>query len=181
MNWPDDLEQALSGQLNLLSSFTEKEDAAWQFAHNYFYSRSNNINDTLHEMTEHLFEPMFIDLRRYLIRQRNTPVPAEEVPASDRIVSINHNQPAYGKTLGSIEETADALIGDNTIRPEDRERIKFELDAGILLLKGKSARLDAIEAVLLRALRWLASKFAGAALGIAAEHALKAVILLLGL
>jgi hypothetical protein len=30
-------------------------------------------------------------------------------------------------------------------------------------------------------LRWLSSKFAGAALGIAAEHALKVVILLLGL
>jgi len=124
---------------------------------------------------------MFRDLRRYLIRQSNNPVSTDGVPASDRIVRINHNQPAYGETIGSIEQTAVALIGDNTISPEDRERIKFELDAGILLLKGTSSRLDAIEAVLLRALRWLSAKFAGAALGLAAEHALRAVIVLLGL
>ncbi|MGO4641707.1 hypothetical protein AB4Z43_25025 [Mesorhizobium sp. 2RAF45] len=180
MNWPQDLEQSLGAQLNLLQSFTDKEDTAWQFAHNFFYSRSNNINDTLHEMTEHLFEPMFRDLRRYLTRQRNNPVEIEEIPASDRIVQIDHNKASYQEAIGSIAGASEALIGDNTIGPADRDRIKFELDAGILLLTAQTVTMSAIEAVLVRALRWLSSNFAGAALGIAAERALSAVLLLLG-
>jgi tRNA threonylcarbamoyladenosine modification (KEOPS) complex Pcc1 subunit len=180
MTWPEDLERSLSGQLNLLASLTRDDDAAWRFAHDYFYSRSNNINDTLHEMTEHLLDPMFRDLRRYLVRNRNTPLPADEIPASDRIVRLDHNQPAYAETIGAIETTTNALLGDNVVSPEDRDRIKFELDSGIILLKAQSVRISAIEAVLTKALRWLSLNFAGAALGIAAERALMAVLSLIG-
>ncbi|PBC23476.1 MULTISPECIES: hypothetical protein [unclassified Mesorhizobium] len=180
MNWPQDLEQSLGAQINLLASFTVKDDRAWQFARDYFYSRSNNINDTLHEMTGHLLEPMFRDLRRYLVRQRNNPVEINEIPAADRIVRIDHNQPSYQEAIGSIASASEALIGDNAIGTDDRDRIKFELDAGILLLHAQTVTISAIEAVLIRALRWLSANFAGAALGIAAERALSAVLLLLG-
>ncbi|TPJ77182.1 MULTISPECIES: hypothetical protein [unclassified Mesorhizobium] len=181
MVWPKDFEQALSGQLNLLASFTGDENAAWQFAHNYFYSRSNNINDTLHEMTEHLYDPMIRDLRRYLQRNKDKPIDVTQVPASDRIVHLDHNKPEYTATLEAIEAAHDAALASNEIDPDDRDRVKFELDAGILLIKASSVRLAAIEAVLIHALKWLVAGFAGNALAHVAEQALQAVLKLLAI
>lgn len=178
LNWPDDLEQRLSGQLQLLEALTEKEDSAWQFAFNFFPGGGNNINDTLAQLVRHLFEPHARELRRYLTRNVDKPL-SGDVPASDRIVRIDHNQLAYTETISAISNTADALVGDNAIGPEDRDRIKFELDSGMLLLQAETVRVGAIEAVLIQALRWLSANFAGAALGIAAERALLAVLALI--
>lgn len=183
LNWPDDLELRLSGQLQLLEALTEKEDSAWQFAYGFFPGGGNNINATLAQLVEHFFEPHAREFRRYLLKNAETPLAgadADVVPASDRIVRLDHNQPDYVATIDAIEEAENAAVVSNEILPEDRERIKFELDAGILLLKASSVRLAAIEAVLIHALRWLSTNFAGAALGIAAEHALQAVLKLIG-
>lgn len=179
MTWPTDLEHSLSGQLNLLASFILREDAAWQFAHNYFYSRSNNINDVLHEMTGHLFDPMTNDLRRYLIRNKDRPVDVVQVPAADRIVRVDHNLPEYSAALAAIESTTNATVASNEISPDERDRIKFELDAGIILLRGQSVRQAAIEAVLIRALKWLAAGFAGTVVAHYAEQALQALQIVL--
>lgn len=183
LNWPEDVEDRLSSQLMVLEAMTEKEDSPWQFGINFFPVKGSNINDIISEMSEHLFEPHVRELRRYLERNASKPLDVQlppEVPASDRIVRIDHNQPAYSETILAIEDAAGALIGDNNIGPDDRDRIKFELDSGILLLKAQTARLSAIETVLVQALRWLSQNFAGAALGIAAERALLAVISLIG-
>ncbi|RUW52406.1 hypothetical protein EN851_31465 [Mesorhizobium sp. M8A.F.Ca.ET.208.01.1.1] len=181
LNWPDDLEYRLSGQLQLLDALTEKEDSAWQFAFGFFPGGGNNINATLNQLVEHFFQPHVRELRRYLVKNAEKPITRPEaVPASDRLVRLDHNQPEYLATIDAIAVAESAAVASNEILPEDRERIKFELDAGILLLKASSARIDAIEAVLIRALRWLSSNFAGAALGIAAEHALQVVLKLIG-
>ncbi|MER8431535.1 hypothetical protein [Mesorhizobium caraganae] len=179
LNWPDDFDLALSAQLNLLGSFGDSDKEALQFSRGYFYSRSNNINDVLHEMTGHLFDPMIRDLRRYLQRNKDKPADASQVPASDRIVYLDHNQPEYAAAIEAVESTEIAASSSNKILPEDRDRIKFELNAGILLLKAQSVRQAAIEAVLIRALKWLSANFAGAALGVAADQALHAVLKLL--
>lgn len=183
LNWPDDLEDRLSGQLQLLEVLTEKENSAWQFAFRFFPGGGNNINATLRQLVEYLFEPHVRELKRYLVKNAENPITspdAEAVPASDRIVRLDHNQPDYLATIAAIERAESAAVVSNEILPEDRERIKFELDAGILLLKASSARVEAIEAVLIRALRWLSANFTGAALGIAAEDALQAVLKLIG-
>lgn len=182
LNWPDDLEDRLSGQLQLLWALTEKEDSAWQFAFKFFPGGGNNIDATLAKLVEHLFEPHARELRRYLAKNAEKPLSGQRevaVPASDRIVRLDHNHPDYLATINAIESTESASIASNEILPEDRERIKFELDAGILLLKATSARVDAIEAVLVRTLRWLSAHFTGAALGIAAENALQIVLKLI--
>ncbi|WP_141245450.1 hypothetical protein [Mesorhizobium sp. WSM3864] len=180
LDWPDDNETALSAQLNLLASFADNDNEALQVARGYFYSRSNNVNDTLHEMTGHLFEPMIRDIRRYLSRNRDKPLDPGLAPASDRIVRIDHNRPEYVETVAAIEDAENAAVASNEIDPEERDRIKFELNAGIILLKAQSVRQSAIEAVLVRALKWLAENFAGAALGVVADQALQAVLKLLG-
>lgn len=180
--WPDAKERRLSAQLTLFREFAEERIKGYQFAFEYFSTSSRNINETLHQMTEHLFEPHVVELKRYLVRNADKPITEDAfdlVPASDRIVRLDHNQPGYEETLRSIEDTSTALIGDNSIGPEDRERIKFELESGMLLLKGQTVRMAAVEAVLISSLKWLAKAFGGAALGIAAEDALQAVLLLL--
>ncbi|MER9305130.1 hypothetical protein NKJ06_20010 [Mesorhizobium sp. M0293] len=144
MSWPDDTEARLSGQLNLFRSFSSQEDAGWRFAHNYFYASSNNINAVLREMTEHLFDPMVDDLRRYLRRNKDRPIEESirPIPASDRIVGINHNAPEYSTLITGLEGLEEQLRGSNDIDPGIRERSVAELSSVKSLLEPDTIRLE---------------------------------------
>ena len=90
----------------------------------------------------------------------------EAIPASDRIVTIDHNQRTQFDS--QIEEIATSIEKSNSIRDElgdDADRIVAELTAGRALLKVDTARISALIAVLLKPLRYLSDKFADGAIG----------------
>lgn len=182
LNWPENLEQRLSAQISLFRhlSISEQEDAGWQFSHEYYYTKSNSLDDILHEMTEHLFEPFSSDLRRYLKRSINDPVPAQIAPASDRLVRLDHNASSYTETLSAIGNVEDAVVGNNELEELDRERLIFELRSGKLLMEAQTARIEALQEVLVKCLKWLAAQFAEQTVGIAASAALMLLLRLIG-
>ena len=90
------------------------------------------------------------------------------IPASDRVVFIDHNSADFREMKQAIEEVKNAVLGNNKYgasEPEDREQRVAELDAGLTLLTSVKVRVTAIVAVLGSALTYFATKFADAAIG----------------
>lgn len=180
--WPDNREQRLSAQLTLFKELAEERIEAWNFAFEYFSTSSNNINDTLHQMTEHLFEPHVAELRRYLIRNAENP-PGDNVfrigdfvPASDRIVPLDHNSPAHVAADAALAAVEEKLEQANDGDPEEKHRVIAEVSAARRLLQATRVRTGALVAVLSGALAWVATQFAETAAGQAAEWAIQKVI-----
>jgi hypothetical protein len=106
------------------------------------------------------------------------------VPASDRVVTLNHNAPEYKQATEVLPQIIELVRGDNEYGdadPEDKEQRLAELEAGGRLLKAPRARLEPIKALLLPALKYLAKKFADTTIGLLASKALAALLALLSL
>jgi hypothetical protein len=90
-----------------------------------------------------------------------------EVPASDRIVAIDHNSPVQAEVEQKIEELIEAVRRDNDFpgAPEEKEQVIAELSAGRKLLEAAQARLSSIRATLEPSLRWIMEKGAGTIVG----------------
>jgi hypothetical protein len=70
------------------------------------------------------------------------------VPASDRIVSLNHNAPEYKQSMKVLTQAIDAVRGNNeygNADPEDKEQRLAELEAGGRLLKARRIGFRVLE------------------------------------
>jgi hypothetical protein len=116
----------------------------------------------------------------FIFDEENDDIP--EVPATDRVVDLDHDSSVYKETMKKIDEleTAVAKINDY---PDfvNKDQHVAELGAGKRLLKATRVKISAIMAVLLPVLAYLAQKFADNAVGIIASAAMVAVLKLLGL
>jgi hypothetical protein len=92
---------------------------------------------------------------------------ANLAPASDRIVRIDDNQREQ-LSEGLSEISKELRSGSNELGAElgdEGERIAAEMDSGRALITSRSIRLDALVTLLMKPLKFLTEKFAGAALG----------------
>ena len=182
LEWPDDKAHRLGGQLLLLRKLASEEIRAMDFSLHYFYSGVNNIDSHVHEMASLLFEPHTTELRRRLEDVlEDTLADDVYVPASDRVVTLDHNSDSFQLTVAALEETLSRLRENNEIDPNDKTRIDLELDSGLQLLKAQKTRIQAAGVVLLGALKWLVDRFASSMVGIAAAKAFTAVRIALDL
>jgi hypothetical protein len=97
-------------------------------------------------------------------------------------VKIEENSPQWVAAQSALDETLSAVKGSNEYagtEPEDQKQRIAELESGKRLLQAPRGRLEAIKPLLISALRYLATKFADNAIGIAAGAALAAVLALL--
>lgn len=177
LNWPDSREERLSAQLTLFEEIAERRIRPDSFSSEYFRGSSNNFNDMVQSMARHLFDPFSAELRRYLRRNADTPPPGESeyrrmVPASDRVVTIDHNSSAYAIADAALEDVETKLLQINVGDPEDKERVVAEVSAGRRLLKATKVRVTALLAVIGSALTWIATQFAETAAGQAATWAI---------
>jgi len=121
-------------------------------------------------------------LDEYDLREEEAAEPLV-VPASDRIVRLDHNSAAYLEADARLTEAIAALRENNEYKasdPEDYEQRLAELEGGQRLLKAPRTRLGAVIEVLIRALQWLAVKLADTVAGKMIEKALTALAALLG-
>ncbi len=105
-----------------------------------------------------------------------------QIPASDRIVSRNDNQDEYEQIENVIEEIRDLVRTDNEIGSalaDGRELISSELEIANEVTKRGKFRVSSLLGWLSPALRFLADKFAGGAIGEAAKRLLDLLIGLL--
>jgi hypothetical protein len=118
---------------------------------------------------------------RYADRLQNSA--ASAAPASDRIVTLDHNSRDYKETIDKIDKVVHEIESTNDIGdipPDEFEARKTELSAGRRLLDATKVRLAAIRDGLYSILTWFASKFADKSAGELASAATKALARLFG-
>jgi hypothetical protein len=84
-----------------------------------------------------------------------------QVPASDRVVKINHNAPEYQKIVAGIETVTAAAKKNNSLKsayPEDFEQRIAELEAGKRLIDAPQANAQLVYSSLTKALKWILEK-----------------------
>ena len=182
LDWPDDKLERLGGQLLLLRKLASEEIKVMQFSFNYFYSGDNNINSNVNEMASLFFLPHTEELRRRLEDICDDILDTDfHVPASDRVVTLNHNVESFNQAISALEETLHHLQENNAIDPNDKTRITIELNSGLEMMKAPKTRIEAAGVVLLGALKWLVDKFSSAIVGLAAGKAIAAIRIVLDL
>jgi DNA-binding PadR family transcriptional regulator len=99
--------------------------------------------------------------------------PPSAIPASDRIVSRQDNQPAFDEISRELDEVIDALQTDNEIGAalsDEKEILLAEVKAGKELTQPGRFNLQRFAALLIPALKFISEKFAGAEIGEVAKH-----------
>lgn len=183
VDWPRGERPRLGIQLALLRRFTAGKPSMLSFARAYL-GKVNTETDAVHLATDHVFTPLARDLRgvieeTYEGEQRDAaPI---VVPASDRIVTLDHNKPEYVAVMDALDEVVRTVRETNEYpSPDDKEQRLAEVAAAQRLLSAPRVRTHALRVVLGGALLWFADHFAAGLIGKAAERALEAVTTLLG-
>jgi hypothetical protein len=146
LRWPKGREQRLGMQLQLFRRIAEDKLDAFDFSRNYM-GRGVDVDEQIRLFEDQVFRPMARDLRRFL-EERLAETSEAEVPASDRVVRLDHNSPKY---IGAKEalETLERLLQETNDYPdpEDKEQKIAEISAARRLLQAVRVRVKAILAV----------------------------------
>jgi hypothetical protein len=98
------------------------------------------------------------------------------IPASDRVVALDHNNPLYREMITAIERVEIAVRETNDLSEDiDRERALAELNAGLTLLQAPSVRVSPVRAMLMPTLRLIATCAGSLALGVLGNAAWSAI------
>lgn len=174
---PHTREDRLAFHLVLFRHLAQSEREIVNFSIGYFASGSSNFNVVTSNMLNQLFQPFATELRRFIRWAYDQPEPDQardggqpssldaEIPASDRVVTINHNAPEYEEVRTGLEGIEEQLRGSNKIGPDIKEQALAEMSASKALISARLVRLDAIKVVLIGMLRWVGKVFAETLLG----------------
>ena len=181
--WDKDRTERLGQQLALFKHFTTREFAWSDFSQNFMWAGSR-FDDNISKINSDLFAPFARELLKDIERNAATAAAASDVPAADRIVTLDHNSRGYTETVDSLSQVLDVVQRSNEIgaeEPDTRERVVAELDAGKRLLKATQVRAQAVWLVVYPALRWIASQTVGTIVGVAITAAIVLLAALLGI
>src|SRR6266446_4747569 len=113
--WPPQPRKQLGLKLLLCRRFSDGQIHPTDFCTNFMYS-SGRYDDMVSDIVSQIFSPTASELRRLLRReakQSNVPSPVVDVPASDRIVRLDHNSPAFSETVEALEKVEQAVNAAN--------------------------------------------------------------------
>lgn len=105
-------------------------------------------------------------------------------PASDRIVTLEHNSEQHREIVGAVDAVIEAVKGDNEYGnsyPEEKDVTMAALAAGRKLLDSAKIRVVAIKASLLPVLKFLAETFAKETVKGLATKAIAVLLKLIGM
>jgi len=182
LQWAADRKVRLGEQLELFRHFAETEDAYMNFASDFMYAGSR-FDDMIREINDQLFEPFARDLRKDLFKHSPLETKSADVPASDRIVAVDHNSADYKTVETNLEaleragQTSNALGAES---PEERDRVVAEISATRRLLKAARARMEAVLTLIVPALKWIGSKIADSTVQIAIAAVIAALAAMFG-
>jgi hypothetical protein len=175
LNFPREPEKALGMKLTLFRRFSASvidDIPTFGFA---FMRVGQNLNENAQNVIQQIFMPMARELRRYLERE------IAAVPASDRIVTLDHNSPDYQHMMSALETLEEVLRGANDYPDaEEKERVVAEVSAGRRLLQSAKVRIGAVVGLLSTPVLYLAKQFMGKAVGDAAQVVIDAITTILG-
>ena len=181
LKWPDDKDRRLGGQILLLRRLATEKIKLFDFSMTYFYSSENQLDTIVGDMSSHLFDSHAEELRRTLENVADMSLEDETlIPASDRIVPLDHNAQSFQDAVLAVKRTLDEVTKSNSIEPDDKTRVTLELGTGLDLVQAPKTRIEAARVLLFGALGWLAMEFGSAVVGQVAEAAIPLVRALLG-
>lgn len=110
------------------------------------------------------------------------------VPASDRVVRLDHNEPKYLEAAKSLDDVIKEFREDHSFGnspPPERDRVLGELEAGRDYIKKQAkqsgeVRFGTIKELLIEPLNWIMKTFGKEALAALAKEAIKLFIKLFG-
>jgi hypothetical protein len=107
-----------------------------------------------------------------------------EIPASDRVVTLNHNQPDYQQAVEALDKVLEEFRNDhrldNELGPQKEAHLKV-LEGGRKALEDKEISVENGQNWIVAPLKWIAEKYADGTVKAAAVEALKWALKLLGL
>jgi hypothetical protein len=175
IEFPAETEQSLGIKLQLFRNFTvgaPDDFATFGFA---FMRTGKNVNDNAHAVVEQIFMPMARELRRYLQQE------FEKVPASDRIVTLDHNSDPYARVMEALAEFKKALRDTNLYSdPEEKERNIAEVTATQELLKPNRVNATTVMTIITGVAAHIAIHFSDTILDLLSHNVLDALKGLLG-
>jgi hypothetical protein len=174
-DFPKETENALGIKLRLFRHFSESTvDDLPTFGH-AFMSIGQNLNDNATNVIQQLFMPMARELRRVLEQEVGS------APASDRIVTLDHNSSGYRDAMAALETLENVLQGANDYPdPEEKERVVAEVSAARRLFQSVKVRVGAVASLLSVPALYLVKQFAGTAVGDAAQKVIDVITPLFG-
>jgi hypothetical protein len=141
--WPEGNEKRLGMQLLLFRSMARGDINAGMLGKMYIPGSGQNINDNAKAFTDQVFRPMSRELIRYLRRVGEAKAP-EEVPAADRVVSLDHNSKAYTDAVEAAAKLEQTILEANDFDPEEKDQRIAEVSAARRLLQAVRVRVMAL-------------------------------------
>jgi len=160
IRWPTDRSEKLGRQLSLLRHLAERKTDIDQFSLSFAWA-GKSLNDTNQKIVVDYFEPTQRDFLRAFEREiERRGHDALSAPAADRIVSLDHNSVPHRELEAQLIdlETSLAQANDFPGSPADQTQIAAEIGAGRRLLRASQVRLSALTALLVPALKWIATQ-----------------------
>lgn len=117
-----------------------------KYLHSYYYEEDNEHGYTITSKGISFAE-------RVLSREAAEEGGMVVIPASDRIVPINHNNPDDQAVIDGVEGAVEAVRQSNTVPEAEKGWIKIQLESGLALIKkARQVTLSAIRSMLLEPL-----------------------------
>jgi len=147
-----------------------------------FYLKKHGL---LGDIPEGLYETVdkFLDNYNQLVVALDLGEPAT-APASDRVVSLDHNNPDYQDAVRHLEKLKGAIESNNEFRNSnisDHERRLTDVESTLKLLENMRVNVNTMKAVAFGTLAYLVEKFAEHPIGELAKAAWNALKSLLGI
>ena len=155
------------------------------------YSITENGVDWVEALNEETYKEMtdgiiFPENENSSSSEEQHPTTDIGVPASDRIVTLDHNSADYRETVAALKLVSEEVRKSNEFAnlfadPDDRIRVSSEINGGIELFKNVRVNVDHVKNLLIPNLKLIAQKLADASIGALAIKALEWLTKLFGL
>lgn len=163
--WPDKKHERLGTQALLFRRIAEGKLDAFDFALNYLDYVGDEDMAAVH-LANQIFHPLSSDLLRELKRLDERTIANDvddepaAVPASDRLVALDHNAPEAVEVEAGLGALSDAIRGANDVPPAvDKPQVEAEVTAARGLLRVGKIRADLFVTAVLRTLRAIGKLF----------------------
>ncbi len=183
LNWPRDEKKRIGLHFCLFRDLASDQLDVSEFA-DAFFIVPNDFDSHVARVADQVFRPFARELRRAVQRLGLTNQPGMDdanIPASDRVVTLNHNSAEYGELTEKLKSIGEKIGRLNDYPdPAAKDRHTAELSAAQRLLKSTTVRVAALMMVLVPTLKWLSITFAEGAIGDLAGQLLKLLGAVLG-
>jgi hypothetical protein len=191
LSWPKGPDRRLGMQLSVFRKIADRSITANEFGTRFLKKDIGPMGGTTmsspaDEVVEYIFLPMARELRRKLEVQfalaREPTNKERTIPASDRVVSLDHNSREYGDAVAALK-TLEQTIREANDYPDsdDKEQRLAELSATRQILQSARVRVAAVVALVVPAITYLTTHFVGTAINVASTAVIEKLTALFGI